>query len=183
MRMEVADTVTLCERLHKRQIDLFIADTRDLKKPSGLKLVRLPNVPVSFFVRPGHPLLKQPAPLTLEQLMDYPVAGPHLPGEVAAYFDRQIRRTDRGVFNVICDDADTLRHLALTAHAVILAPHAPGLTPETAALAPLAVTGLSRMRTHYSLVTLAGRTPTAAATVYTRLVTELLGPAKQVAGA
>ncbi|WP_447771286.1 LysR family transcriptional regulator [Variovorax boronicumulans] len=183
MRMEVADTVTLCERLHKRQIDLFIADTRDLKKPSGLKLVRLPNVPVSFFVRPGHPLLKQPAPLTLEQLMDYPVAGPHLPSEVAAYFDRQIRRTDRGVFNVICDDADTLRHLALTAHAVILAPHAPGLTPETAALAPLAVTGLSRMRTHYSLVTLAGRTPTAAATVYTRLVTELLGPAKQPAGA
>ncbi|MNY58877.1 hypothetical protein D3C86_1952650 [compost metagenome] len=66
---------------------------------------------------------------------------------------------------------------------MILAPHAPGLTPETAALAPLAVTGLSRMRTHYSLVTLAGRTPTAAATVYTRLVTELLGPAKQVAGA
>ena len=58
MRMEVADPASLCERLHRRQLDLFIADTRDLEKQPGLKLARLPNVPVSFFVRPRHPLLK-----------------------------------------------------------------------------------------------------------------------------
>jgi len=182
MRMEVADTATLCERLHRRQLDLFIADTRDLmKKQPGLKLVRLPNLPVSFFVQPKHPLrrLKQ---VTLEQAMDYPVAGPNLPAEVAAHFDRQIGRGDRGVFNVTCDDAGTLRHLALSANAVILAPHAPALNTDTDALVPLPVAGLARMQTHYSLVTLAGRTPSAAATVYTRLVTALMSPAKQPAG-
>lgn len=182
MRMEVADTATLCERLHRRQLDLFIADTRDLmKKQPGLKLVRLPNLPVSFFVQPKHPLrrLKQ---VTLEQAMDYPVAGPNLPAEVAAHFDRQIGRGDRGVFNVTCDDAGTLRHLALSAKAVILAPHAPALNTDTDALVPLPVAGLARMQTHYSLVTLAGRTPSAAATVYTRLVTALMSPAKQPAG-
>ena len=182
MRMEVADTATLCERLHRRQLDLFIADTRDLmKKQPGLKLVRLPNLPVSFFVQPKHPLrrLKQ---VTLEQAMDYPVAGPNLPAEVAAHFDRQIGRGDRGVFNVTCDDAGTLRHLALTANAVILAPHAPALNTDTDALVPLPIAGFARMQTHYSLVTLAGRTPSAAATVYTRLVTELMAPFKRPAG-
>lgn len=184
MRMEVADTASLCERLHRRALDLFIADTRDLAgRPPGLKLERLPDLPVSFFVQPKHPLrrLKQ---VTLEKAMAYPVAGPNLPAEVAAQFDRQVRRDDRGVFNVTCDDAGTLRHLALTADAVILAPHAPALdTGDTSALMPLPVAGLARMRTHYSLVTLAGRTPSAAARAYTRLVTELMnGPAGQPAG-
>lgn len=184
MRMEVADTVTLGERLHRRQLDLFIADTRDLKKQPGLKLARLPDLPVSFFVQPKHPLrrLKQ---VTLGKAMAYPLAGPNLPAEVASYFDRHgpsAGRDDRGVFNVTCDDAGTLRHLALTANAVILAPHAPALNTDTEALVPLPIAGLARMQTHYSLVTLAGRTPSAAATVYTRLVTELMGPLKRSAG-
>jgi DNA-binding transcriptional LysR family regulator len=176
MRMEVADTATLCERLHRRQLDLFISDTRDLTKQPGLKLSRLPDVPVSFFVRPKHPLLKLKLP-TLEQLMAYPVAGPQMPAEVAAQFDRQLRRSDRGVFNVTCDDAGTLRHLALTAHAVILAPVVPAPGHETGALKPLPVAGLSRMKTHYSLVTLSGRTLSPAAAAYSRLVAELMSPA------
>ncbi|EJL69521.1 transcriptional regulator [Variovorax sp. CF313] len=179
MRMEVADTVTLCERLQRRQLDLFIADTRDLtKRQPGLKLARLPDVPVSFFVRPKHPLLRL-RQATLEKIMAYPVAGPHLPAEVATHFDRQARRGDRSVFNVTCDDAGTLRHLALTANAVILAPHAPGPGHETGALVPLPVAGLAHMQTHYSLVTLAGRTLSPAATVYASLVAELMSPAKQ----
>ena len=181
MRMEVADTATLSERLHRRQLDLFIADTRDLKKQSGLKLARLPDVPVSFFVRPKHPLL-QLKQVPLDKAMAYPMAGPNLPAEVARHFDTQIRRSDRGLFNIVCDDSGTLRHLALTADAVILAPNAPALNPETSALVPLPIANLAPMQTHYSLVTLAGRTPSAAATVYTRLVTELMSPAKQPAG-
>jgi len=188
MRMEVADTAALCERLHRRQLDLFIADTRDLKKQPGLKLARLPNMPVSFFVRPKHPLLKLKQQPTIEKLMDYPVAGPRLPAEVAAQFDRHAQRGnggnggDRPVFNLTCDDAGTLRHLALTAHAVILAPLAPVPGHETGALVPLPVAGLARMQTHYSLVTLAGRTLSPAATAYSRLVTELMSPAKQPPG-
>ncbi len=179
--MEVADTATLCERLHRRQLDLFIADTRDLvKTQSGLKIARLPNLPVSFFVRPKHPL-RQLKQVRLAQAMAYPVAGPHLPAEVAAYFDRQVQRSERAVFNVTCDDAGTLQHLALSANAVILATHAPALDTEANALVPLPIAGLARMQTHYSLVTLAGRTPSAAASAYTLVVTELLGPAGQSA--
>jgi len=187
MRMEVADTATLCERLHRRELDLFVADTRDLtKQQPGLKLARLPNLPVSFFVRPKHPLLKlRPQPVRLEKLMDHPVAGPRLPAEVALQFDRLAPRGDRGVFNVTCDDTGTLRHLALTAGAVILAPVAPVPSHpghDTDTLVPLPVAGLERMQTHYSLVTLAARTPSPAAAAYTRLVTELMSPGGQAGG-
>lgn len=181
MRMEVAHANALCERLHRRQLDLFVADTRDLKKQPGLKIARLPNLPVSFFVRPKHPLRRRKQ-VTLAQVMQYPVAGPHLPIEVAMQFDRQIPAGDRTVFNVTCDDVGTLRHLALSADAVILAPHAPALGTETDTLVPLPITGLAGMRTHYSLVTLAGRTPSAAATAYTGVLTELMGPARRTAG-
>jgi hypothetical protein len=54
--------------------------------------------------------------------MAYPLAGPNLPAEVAAHFERAPKAPpggqsgdDRGVFNVTCDDPGTLRHLALTA--------------------------------------------------------------------
>jgi DNA-binding transcriptional LysR family regulator len=176
MRMEVADTATLCERLHRRELDLFIADTRDLAKQSGLAIARLPDVPVSFFVRPRHPLLKLEQ-AALEDLMAYPVAGPKMPAEVAAQFDRLARRSERSVFTVSCDDTATLRHLALTAHAVILAPLAPAPGHETGALVPLPVAGLARMRTHYSLVTLSGRTLSPAAATYSQVVIQLMSPA------
>lgn len=48
VRIDVADASSLCERLNRRQLDLFVADTRDLKKQPGLQFKRLPNVPVSF---------------------------------------------------------------------------------------------------------------------------------------
>ncbi len=181
VRMEVADTASLCERLDRRQIDLFIADTRDLKKRPGLKLARLPNVPVSFFVQPRHPLLKLKQ-VTLDKAMDYPMASPNLPADVAAHFERRAERSDRSVFNVVCDDPGTLRHLALTANAVILAPDAPALNTDILSLVPLQIAQLSRMQTHYSLVTLAGRTLSAAAAVYARLVSQAMGPAKQPVG-
>jgi DNA-binding transcriptional LysR family regulator len=176
VRTEVADTATLAERLHRREIDLFIADTRDLARQGGLETMRLPDVPVSFFVQPRHPL-RRLASVTLEQAMDYPVAGPRLPARVAAQFERQAKRAGRGVFNLVCDDTGTLRHLALTARAVVLAPDAPAFRHETQPLVPLPIAGLEGMRTHYGLVRLAGRTPSPAAAAYTRFVTEVMSAA------
>ena len=139
-------------------------------------LSRVLDVPVSFFVQPRHPL-RRLASVTLEQAMDYPVAGPKLPARVATQFERQAKRAGRGVFNLVCDDTGTLRHLALTARAVVLAPDAPAFRHETQPLVPLPIAGLEGMRTHYGLVTLAGRTPSPAAAAYTRFVTEVMSAA------
>ncbi len=173
VRMEVADTATLCERLDRRQIDLFIGDARDLKQRAKLKISRLPNVPVAFFVQPRHPLRRKKR-VTLDDAMAYPIAGPNLPAAVASRVQALARRNERAVFNLVCDDPGTLRHLALTADAVILAPDAPLLNSDIASLKPLSIEGLPRMLTHYGIVMPAGRTLSAAARVYTRLVTELM---------
>jgi DNA-binding transcriptional LysR family regulator len=176
VRIDVADPNSLCERLHRRQLDLFIADTRDLKKQPGLQFKRLPNVAVSFFVREGHPLLEHEG-VTLDQAMDYPVGSPNLPAAVASHFDKQVQRVDRPVFNMVCDDLGTLRHLALTADAVILAPDAVGLNHGTESLLRLGVKRLTRMQTHYSIVMLANRTLSPAALAFTGLVHDMMDPA------
>lgn len=173
VRLEVADAATLCERLQRRQLDLFIADTRDLRKPPGLKVAPLPRVPVAFFVKTGHPLRRRRA-LTLAQLAGFPVAGPSLPLGVADYFERLAVPGERGLFSVVCDDPGTLRHLALEADAAILAPDAPAFRHETHPLVPLRIAGLEKMQTHYGIVTPTGHTPSAAAAAYIRCLNEAM---------
>ncbi|WP_213953682.1 MULTISPECIES: LysR family transcriptional regulator [unclassified Variovorax] len=183
-RVEVADTITLCERLQRRQIDLFIADTRDLVKQPGLKIERLPNTPVAFFVRARHPLLKLKR-VTVDRAMDFPIASPNLPGIVTTHFDSLSSRTDRAFFNVACDDSETLRHLALEADALILIPVASVAAGKAAALLPVVIEGQANMLTRYSLVTLAARTLSPAANAYAQLVRETMtpvAPASQAAG-
>jgi DNA-binding transcriptional LysR family regulator len=175
IRIEVADPNALAERLHRRQLDLFIADTRDLQQQPGLQRKRLPNIPVSFFVRAGHPLLAL-QPVALDQAMDYPVAGPNLPSGVAAHFDAQVQRRDRSFFSVICDDLGTLQHLALTANAVILAPDHAGFHHATELLERLPIRKQAPMQTHYSIVWLTHRTLSPAALAFTGLVRAMMEP-------
>ncbi|MGR4871847.1 LysR family transcriptional regulator [Variovorax sp. LARHSF232] len=183
VQVDLADANVLAERLHRREIDLFIADTRDLKKQPGLAMKRLPNVPVSFFVAAGHPLLEKGSSnsVTLDQAMDFPVGSPQLPAGVNAHFDKQVKRSDRAVFNVVCDDLGTLFHLAATAQAVVLAPDfTVPATGGQSSLVRLPLKKMSGMQTHYSLVMPANRTLSPAALAFSGLVQEMMGaPSKR----
>jgi len=173
IQVDLADANELAERLHRREIDLFIADTRDLKKQPGLTMKRLPNVPVSFFVAPGHPLLAREG-VTLDQALDFPVGSPQLPTGVNEHFDKQVKRSGRALFNVVCDDLGTLFHLAATAQAVVLAPDFAAPIAGGESLVRLPLERMSGMRTHYSLVMPANRTPSPAALAFSSLVQELI---------
>lgn len=173
VKIEVADPASLCEQLNQQQLDLFVADTRDLKKQPGLQFKRLPNVAVAFFVGAGHPLLAL-GELSLEQLMDYPVACPQLPDLVLRHFEGQIKRTDRALFSVVCNDMSTLRQLALTAQGVILAPDSVGLNHGAESLVRLPVKKLNTMLTHYSIVTLTRRTMSPAARAFSALIHDMM---------
>jgi len=190
VNFEVGEANALSERLHRRQIDLFIADTRELKKQPGLAMKRLPNMPVSLFVQAGHPLLSRGLLANLDEAMNFPLASPQLPASVSSVFDAVAKRSDRAVFNVVCDDLDTLFHLAATAQAVILAPDRAVTMSATAPLVRLPVKKLSTMQTHYSLVMLANRTLSPAARAFASLAQRLmaqvpiggLGPNAEVDG-
>jgi len=176
VRVELAETNELAERLHRRKLDLFIADTRELKKHAGLQIKRLPNVAVSFYVAPGHPLVARPQ-VDLDQAMAYPLASPQLPGSVDAYFQQQSGRSDRAVFSVVCDDLGTLRHLAETAQAVILVPDFAVADARLPGLARLSMKKMPEMKTHYSIVMPAQGSLSPAALAFSALVQRLLATA------
>ena len=173
VRIEVADASTLCEQLNNQQLDLFVADTRDIKKQPGLQFKRLPNVAVAFFVHACHPLLAL-GELSPDQLTDYPVGCPNLPELVLRHFESQLKRTDRALFSVVCNDMSTLRQLALTANAVIMVPDAPGLNHGAESLVRLPVKKPNAMLTHYSIVTLSKHTMSPAARVFSALIHDVM---------
>ncbi|MBS0452644.1 MAG: LysR family transcriptional regulator [Proteobacteria bacterium] len=177
VRFEVGDANSLCEQLHQRQIELFIADTRELKKQPGLAIKKLPNLAVSLFVVEGHPLLSRGAAMSLDEAMEFPMASPQLPAAVTAMFDALTKRSDREVFNVQCDDLSTLLHFAATAQAVVLAPDLAVEATSAVPLVRLPVKKLSAMHTHYSLVMQANRTLSPAALAFSRLSQQMMGPA------
>ncbi len=173
VNIEVADPGSLCQRLQSQHLDLIIADTRSLKNQSGLQIKRLPHAGVAFFVRAKHPLLKA-TELQLDDLMDYPVGCPELMPNVLDYFSNYVTRSDRPLFSVRCNDMRTLRQLALRANAVILAPYAGGLNHATESLLPLTLKRPAALQTHYGLVSLRKRTPSAAARKFSALVHSVL---------
>lgn len=171
VHLHVAHAALLCERLQQRELDLFVADTRDLERKPVLEITSLPQVCVDFFARPGHPLLERPR-IVFGDLAAYPVAGPSLPLNVAKGFRRRAGGSD--IFGIVCDDPATLRHLALTTDAIILAPNAPAFERETKPLVPLRIAGVDTMKTGYGIVTLSGRTPCGAGMAFMRCVSDAL---------
>lgn len=171
---EMADAATLCERLRRRELELFVADTRDCVQQSLLAITLLPAAPVDFFVRAGHPLvaLAEGGAVTFAQLRAYPVGGPSLPLDVAQFFDAQ---AGPDLFSVVCDDPAALRQIALSGDAAILAPNAEAFARDTQPLVALRIQGLEAMHTHYGIITLAGHTPSAAAAAYARCVSAVAG--------
>lgn len=174
VNLRMDHTAALRVLLERRELDLFIADTRDLGQWPALQVTPLPHAPVAFFVRARHPLTRL-ASIGQEQLMAYPLASPSLPAVVAKTFDAWAG--GRPLFGVTCDDPATLHHLAMNTRAAILAPNAPAFERETKPLVPLSVAGLETMSTSYGIVTLSGRTPSAAGAAFIRFVLEIMGPA------
>lgn len=175
VHVQMADAATLCERLKRRELDILIADTRDIEQQSALAIVPLPRVQVGFFTRASHPLARQER-TTVQDLLDYPVAGPGLPLEVERFFNRFATRDGQSFFSVVSDDPATLRRLAQVADAVILLPDAPAFRDEAEPLVPRPVAEIdsARMKTGYGVVTLAQRTPSAAMTTYARMVESVI---------
>lgn len=175
VHVQMADAATLCERLKRRELDLFIADTRDMEQQSALAIVPLPRVQVAFFTRASHPLAGQEH-ITVSELLDYPVAGPALPLEGERFFNQYISGGKQSFFSIVSDDPATLYRLARVADAVILLPDAPAFRDDAEPLVPRPVAGLdtARMKTKYGVVTLAQRTPSAAMTAYARIVESII---------
>lgn len=69
---------TLFSMLKKRDIDVMVSDTRILQDTSGLSITELPQYPICYVCRTGHPCAKRKQ-MALEQIFDFPIATPWIP--------------------------------------------------------------------------------------------------------
>ena len=111
------------QQLHQRllddQIEIFVADSRELEGDARLRIEPLPSHPGVLFCTPDHPLLRR-QPLRVEDLLDYPLAGTQLPAQVAAELRRMSGREQP--LSIECDNFMVLKELVAHSSVLSMAP-------------------------------------------------------------
>lgn len=87
LRIEVSttDLRSLADSVLRREFDLAVVDVGMSEGETVLAFEPLPERPVQFFCRTGHPLLAEPG-AGLERILQFPYVGTRLPARVARSF-------------------------------------------------------------------------------------------------
>lgn len=119
VHLQIDNWESLHQRLLNENIELFVADTRELQGDERLNIIALQQSPGVIFCRPGHPLLSRNPPSLLD-LQDYPLAGTHLPKEVAS--DLQSLSNSEQILGIECDNFMVLKALVADSDVLSMAP-------------------------------------------------------------
>ncbi|WP_447752440.1 LysR family transcriptional regulator [Pseudomonas nicosulfuronedens] len=107
----------LHQRLLDDELELFIADYRELEGDSRLDILPLRVHRGVLFCRPGHPLIGTGP--SVERVLDYPLAGPRLPRDAHEGMVRTLGREQP--LSVQCDDVLMLKELVKSSDVLCLA--------------------------------------------------------------
>lgn len=160
VHLQIANWQRLHECLLDGELELFVADSRELEDDPRLHITPLRSHPGVLFCRPGHPLLGRPH-LGFDALADYPLAGTQLPASVAKGL-RALSGREQPL-SIECDNFMVLKALVADSNALSLAPWdvvAEEVQAGRLAVLPLADTA---QQSAYGLVNLAGRSLSPAA--------------------
>lgn len=147
-------TAVLVEALRAQALDAAIVDIRSVRPAADLALDHVFELEAGFLVRPGHPLTAWRGPLTLPEVVAYPVASTPLSDEVARLLIARYgpQANPETMVTLQCDETLTLVELARRSDAVLLTVRAVAPDLERLPVMPeLAATG------RFGLVTLARR--------------------------
>jgi len=161
MRVQLGNWQLLVEQLLKEDIEVSVADTRDLPPNPLLQIRPLPQEPGGFYVRTAHPLPDR-KPVTLNEVWSHGVAAVRLPEQVRLTLARLLGLESAASLSLAleCDDVQVLKATALACDLVLASPHR-ALEREVATRSLRAVT-IADLPPLFSLpgvVTLRGRTP------------------------
>jgi DNA-binding transcriptional LysR family regulator len=155
MRVEIfrANTETLVRMLREREVDALVVDIRSLKPSPDLKVDQVVEVEGGFMCRPGHPLEKL-AKVSLNQLLQYPIASTPLSDELARILvERYGERAHPGVMvQLLSDELSHLVDVARQSDTILLA-----IRPCAPQLAWLKISPALNARARFGMVTMAGR--------------------------
>ncbi len=140
----------LLAALRARELDAIVADARSLRPEADLRQEPPIEMRGGFLVRPGHPLLSEPAPLHFERLLGYPVVSTPLSDDVARSLVQQYGAAAHPelLISQRSDEVLALVELARHSDAIVLAvcAAAPDLQ-ELPLLLPLRATALFSLYT------------------------------------
>lgn len=175
LQVHTGNWAELAERLLAGELELFVADTRELQHQRDLQVSPLPQPTGLLFCRAGHPLLAH-ANVDWAALLDYPLATTRLPQDIeqqlaarAAPFGGLKRR-------IQCDNVAMLVSIVRQSQAISLAP-AGAIERELAAgtLMTLEVEDFADIQTHYGVVQRRRRSLSPAARHFADMLREQTG--------
>lgn len=119
VRLDIQHWDALRRQLLAEELELFVADIRELQGDPLLQVEPLQQEPSLLFCRPGHPLQAQ-AQLTPEKLAEYPLASFRLPDSIKQILRRTIPRAEP-MISLECDNLDVLKRLVMQCDALSIA--------------------------------------------------------------
>ena len=115
-------TVVLLNALREQHLDAAIVDIRDMRPSAELRVSLAFEMSAGFLVRPNHPLAQRGSPVTIEDVMAYPVASTPLSDEVAriliARYGPQANPDD--MVTLRCDETMSIVDVARRSNAIVL---------------------------------------------------------------
>ena len=146
-------------QLRARQLDALVVDARRIPPAEDLRIEPVAEMSAGWIARAGHPLQQRGA-LTLEDLLDYPIATTPLSDEVVRRLVGQFgpRAHPSQLTTLQCDDVGGLLAVVERTDAIFLGVKATARERiEAGALALLPVAPAIEARASFAYVTLAGR--------------------------
>ncbi len=147
-------------QLRARQLDALVVDVRQVPPADDLQIEPVADMAAGWIVRSGHPLAQARA-VTLEDVLDYPVATTPLSQEVARLMVGLYgpKANPSQIATLQCDDVGGLLEVVERTDAIFLGVQAAARERiEAGALSLLPVQPVLRATANYAYVTLAGRT-------------------------
>ena len=154
LQISRGSTTLLVQALRERVLDALIVDVRSLEPASDLKVDALHEMVGTFLCRPQHPLAKKRS-VTLEALLDYPIASTPLSDEVARLLMERFgpRAHPDELVNLRCEEISSLLDVARHTNTVALTIRA--AAPD---LVELPLSPALNVKARFGLVTIAART-------------------------
>jgi DNA-binding transcriptional LysR family regulator len=154
LQISRGNTAVLIDALREQLLDAAVVDVRSVRPSADLQVAQAFELPAGFLVRPDHPLTQLGRPVTLDELLAYPVASTPLSDEVARVmigrYGPQANPDD--MVTLRCDETQSIVEVARRSLAIVL-------TAEAAApgLVPLDMSPPLNATARFGLVTLAQR--------------------------
>ena len=156
LRLQISrgNTGVLIDALREQLLDAAVVDVRSVRPAADLQIAQTFELAAGFLVRPDHPLVQSGRPVTIDEVLAYPVASTPLSDEVArllmACYGPRANPDD--LVTLCCDETLSIVEVARRSDAIVLT-----VTAVAADLVRLDVAPALNATARFGLVTLAQR--------------------------